>query len=206
MGDDHAVVQSTTRPTGPVTGSFARVSPDIHPNGRLAGPPELLRGRRSPASRLQRMVRTPVAPPPGHDVPGVTLALGGLTAYLRKNLALSEGTAAYRAWITPEYRRAIENGKCLPSLAVFIMPARAEVGPEGTARGAPPAHALRERRTADPPATPAQSLERCRTGMPASHGGGPGLPPGSRCGIGAPEAPRSGALPMKGRSTCGIMS
>lgn len=120
-----AVVHSRARMVDPVTGSYVRLSPEMAPNGRLASRSGPRRRGLSPALRPERPVRMPVAPPPGHDVPGVALELGHLVAYLRENLPLREEQAAYRAWVTPEYWRAIENGKRLPSLAVFIMLARA---------------------------------------------------------------------------------
>ena len=120
-----AAVHSTGRPAAPVTGTFVPLSTEIRPNTRVAGPPEPRRRRRSPASRSERPVRKPVAPPPGHDIPGVAEEFGGLVADLRERLPLREEQAAYRAWITPAYWHAIERGKRLPSVAVFVMLARA---------------------------------------------------------------------------------
>ena len=120
-----AVVHSTARPAEPGTGTFVPLSTEIRPNGQLTGLPESRRRRRGSALRSERPVRMPVAPPPLHDVPGVAEELGGLVADLRQDLPLREEQAAYRAWITPAYWHAIERGKRLPSVAVFIMVARA---------------------------------------------------------------------------------
>jgi transcriptional regulator with XRE-family HTH domain len=51
--------------------------------------------------------------------------LGSLVSEIRKNLPLRPVDAAYRAWISRGYWKAIERGRRLPSLAVFIMVARA---------------------------------------------------------------------------------
>ncbi len=120
-----AAVHSTARGAGRVTGSFSPLSPETPTNPGLAGASNSRRRRRNPASGAESPVQAPIAPPPGHDVPGVAQDLGGLVAQLREELPLRLEEAAYRAWISPAYWRAIEQGRRLPSLAVFIMLARA---------------------------------------------------------------------------------
>ena len=120
-----AAVHSTGRPAAPVTGTYVPLSTEMRPDGRITGHSERRRRRRGSALRSVRPVPRPVAPPPGRDVPGVAEELGGLVADLREKLPLREEEAAYRAWITPAYWHAIERGKRLPSVAVFVMLARA---------------------------------------------------------------------------------
>lgn len=72
-----------------------------------------------------RPARAPVAAPRRHDGPEVAKCLGELIARLRSSVQLRREEAAYRAWISPAYWYAIERGKRVPSLAVFIMLSRA---------------------------------------------------------------------------------
>lgn len=69
--------------------------------------------------------RAPVCPPRRHDGPEEAKCLGELIAKLRRRLQIRREDVAYRAWISPAYLYAIERGRRLPSLAVFIMLSRA---------------------------------------------------------------------------------
>ena len=120
MAADH----STARTADPVTGSFCRFSPDIPAQGGLAGGSKARRPRRRSDSRTERLERAPISAPCRHDGPEVAQCLGELVAEIRKKLPLRPDEAAYRAWISRGYWHAIEQGKRLPSLAVFIMLAR----------------------------------------------------------------------------------
>jgi transcriptional regulator with XRE-family HTH domain len=54
----------------------------------------------------------------------VAKCLGEIVSRLRTGIQLRREEAAYRAWISPDYWYAIERGRRLPSLAVFIMLSR----------------------------------------------------------------------------------
>jgi transcriptional regulator with XRE-family HTH domain len=54
----------------------------------------------------------------------VAKCLGEIVSRLRTGIQLRREEAAYRAWISADYWYAIERGRRLPSLAVFIMLSR----------------------------------------------------------------------------------
>jgi transcriptional regulator with XRE-family HTH domain len=123
MADFHSTVKAA-RATGCVAAtSSANASKDLSKGQVTEVSP-----RNSPelaiSPRPNRLARAPVTPPFRHDGPEVAKCLGELVSRLRTGIQLRREEAAYRAWISPDYWHAIERGRRLPSLAVFIMLSR----------------------------------------------------------------------------------
>lgn len=124
MAGSHST-EKVARATGPITEpSSANASKELS-NVRVTD----VLAENCPESAISRKpegpARAPIAPPRRHDGPEVARSLGELIAKLRSSVQIRREEAAYRAWISPDYWYAIERGKRLPSLAVFIMLSRA---------------------------------------------------------------------------------
>jgi transcriptional regulator with XRE-family HTH domain len=123
MADFHSTGKAA-RATGPVAAtSSANASKDLSKgqvtevSARNCPEPAITTRRSHPAG-------APVAPPLRHDGPEVAKCLGEIVSRLRSGIQLRREEAAYRAWISADYWYAIERGRRLPSLAVFIMLSR----------------------------------------------------------------------------------
>lgn len=124
MADSHSTGKAVRAPAPVTATSSANASKDLS-KGRVTD--VLRRNRPKPALSPcpQRPARAPIAPPRRHDGPDTAKCLGEIIAKLRRSLDIRREEAAYRAWISPAYWYAIERGKRVPSLAVFVMLARA---------------------------------------------------------------------------------
>lgn len=121
MAGDH----STAPAAEPVTGVSRRVSAQSATEDGFPGQSGESGRRRRLDLGVGRVAAAPVAAPFRHDGPEIARCFGSLVSEIRRNLPLRPVDAAYRAWISRGYWEAIERGKQLPSLAVFIMVARA---------------------------------------------------------------------------------
>lgn len=124
MADSHSTGKAV-RSTDPIApSSSANASKDLS-KSQVADVSARNCPERAASPWSARPARAPVAAPRRHDGPEVAKCLGELIARLRRSVELRREEAAYRAWISPGYWYAIERGRRLPSLAVFIMLARA---------------------------------------------------------------------------------
>ena len=121
MAGDH----STAPAANPVTGVSRRVSAQSGTKDGFRGQSGASGSRRRRDSSIRHEAAAPVSAPFPHDGPEIARCFGSLVSEIRKNLPLRPVDAAYRAWISHGYWEAIERGRRLPNLAVFIMVARA---------------------------------------------------------------------------------
>ena len=121
MAGDH----STAPAANPVTGISRRVSAQTGTKDGFPAQSGASGSRRRRDSSIGHVAAAPVSEPFRHDGPEIARCFGLLITEIRKKLPLRPVDAAYRAWISRGYWEAIERGKRLPSLAVFIMVARA---------------------------------------------------------------------------------
>ena len=121
MAGDH----STAPAANPVTGVSRRVSAQSGTKDGFPGQSGASGSRRRRDSSIGHVAAAPVSAPFRHDGPDIARCFGPLITEIRKKLPLRPVDAAYRAWISRGYWEAIERGRRLPSLAVFIMVARA---------------------------------------------------------------------------------
>lgn len=121
MAGDHF----TAPAVDPVTGVSRRVSAQSGTEDGVPGHSAIAGTRRRRDSSIGHEAAAPVSAPFRHDGPEIARCFGLLITEIRKKLPLRPVDAAYRAWISRSYWEAIERGRRLPSLAVFIMVARA---------------------------------------------------------------------------------
>ena len=121
MAGDH----STAPAADPVTGVSRRVPAQSATEDGFPGRSGASGRHRRLDLGIGRVSAAPVAAPFRHDGPEIARCFGSLVSEIRRKLPLRPVDAAYRAWISRGYWEAIERGRRLPSLAVFIMVARA---------------------------------------------------------------------------------